>query len=110
MQPFFRDERYLNMPFRAVSVAAWQSGIKLVGSERSCSYRNSRWHLDMGQTDPGKDAAKHLKRKITMMSVSLTLIAATIIIMFVATSVASIVNSLRENHVDRLAAGRRMIF
>jgi len=45
-----------------------------------------------------------------MMSVSLTLIAATIIIMFVATSVASIVNSLRENHVDRLAAGRRMIF
>lgn len=44
-----------------------------------------------------------------MMSVTLTLIAATIAIMFVATSVASIVNSLRENQIDRLAADRRMM-
>jgi hypothetical protein len=45
-----------------------------------------------------------------MMFMSLTLMAGTIAVMFVATAVSSIVNSVRENETARQAATRHAVF
>lgn len=45
-----------------------------------------------------------------MMFMTLTLMAGTIAVMFVATAVSSIVNSMRENERARHAAGRNIVF
>lgn len=45
-----------------------------------------------------------------MMLMTLTLMAATIAVMFLATAVSSIVNSMRENEVARQAAKSRVVF
>jgi len=46
----------------------------------------------------------------TMMFMTLTLMAATIAVMFVATAVSSIVNSVREDASDRLASRQHIVF
>jgi hypothetical protein len=51
-----------------------------------------------------------LKRMAKMMFMSLTLMAGTIAVMFVATAVSSIVNSVRENETARQAATRHAVF
>jgi ABC-type polysaccharide/polyol phosphate export permease len=49
-------------------------------------------------------------RKIEMMYMTLTLMAGLIAVMFVATAVSSIVNSIRENEAAREAQTRRIAF
>jgi hypothetical protein len=59
---------------------------------------------------PSKEHDATLKRKTEMMFMTLTLMAGTIAVMFVATAVSSIVNSMRENASARQAAGRHIVF
>ncbi|MDO6964120.1 hypothetical protein [Rhizobium alvei] len=45
-----------------------------------------------------------------MMYMTLTFMAGLIAVMFVATAVSSILNSIRESEADRLANDRRLAF
>ena len=45
-----------------------------------------------------------------MMYMTLTVMAGLIAVMFVATAVSSIINSIRENDAVRSATGRRAVF
>jgi hypothetical protein len=46
----------------------------------------------------------------TMMYLTLTIMAATVTVMFLATAVSSIVNAVREEHATRAALSRRVAF
>ena len=44
-----------------------------------------------------------------MMFMTMTLMAAVIAVMFVSTAVSSIINSVREDESDKVAAARRLV-
>jgi ABC-type polysaccharide/polyol phosphate export permease len=47
---------------------------------------------------------------IEMVYMTLTLMAGIIVVMFVATAISSIINSMRENEASRDAVSRRVAF
>ena len=55
-------------------------------------------------------STRHAERKTTMMYATLTLMAALISMMFVATAVSSIVNALRENEAVKSSLRRSAVF
>jgi hypothetical protein len=64
----------------------------------------------MWEIETGSPADIELMRKIKMMYMTLTLMAGLIAVMFVATAVSSIINSIRENEAAREAQARRIAF
>jgi hypothetical protein len=102
----------MNVPFSTVSVGKWLCSIKLAkqpqeqvacfpgNSNRISDVRNIRQRTNWRQAEKEKQ----------MMYMTLTLLAGLIGVMFVATAVSSIVNSVRESSAERLAQTRRVAF
>jgi hypothetical protein len=106
----------MNAIFRAVSGGACLYDVKFRG--RVNDNNKPRSHQDdrtapLGFPRPdgaGRSNSKRDERTTTMLYMTLTLMAALISVMFVATAVSSIVNLVRENDATRNALLRSGAF
>ncbi|MBX9457232.1 MAG: hypothetical protein KL863_15050 [Rhizobium sp.] len=90
-------ERQMNVPFRAISADPCSIGVKF--AERLVLQCQSRLPISSNSVpavDDGFRRARAKERMMTMMYATLTLMAALIAVMFIATAVSSIVNAIRE--------------
>jgi hypothetical protein len=102
----------MNKPFRAVSVGQWSDDVKLSRTveEQPDVTVDTAAGLTKRKYSLADLSMLTWKREIEMMYMTLTLMAGIIAVMFVATAVSSIINSIRENEAARQAQTRRTAF
>jgi heme/copper-type cytochrome/quinol oxidase subunit 2 len=102
----------MNASFKTNSVEQWLVSVKSGGTARvHFPLLPERQQVILGRAilQPSKNWPQ-AERNDEMMYMTLTLMAGLIAVMFVATAVSSIINSLRENAATRDAQMRRAAF
>jgi hypothetical protein len=104
----------MNAAFRTVSAGPCLYSVKF-GEQRNNNkkrlfHRKQMPGAKYGTRIPRQAPGGETKRMTTMMYMTLTMMAALISVMFVATAVSSIVNAVRENHAAKDALSRSAAF